>query len=210
MHAAMPSRQRRRSSAAALLLVALALATAPAAAAPAAAATASSANFAAAARSVDPGGQLTVNGYVLEGDTQASTMVLERFEVWAPRCKVWVQAAANAPPRQVPCPTTRYFKGVIAGRPGSSVVLSVRPNGAVTGTADRGNSSWALGKDVPKGAGAAAAAAAAAAPLRSRRVVAGAQTKPPFQCGTVRVPNPAQPQPGPARKLLQVRPRPKG
>lgn len=202
--------QRARSAAATLLLaLALALAASPAevAAVPAAAAAASSASFHSAARAVDPGGELAVTGYRLEGDAADSTLQLERFEVWAPGARVWLQAAATAPPQQVAPPATRYFRGSIAGQPGSSAMLAVRPDGGVSGSAQRGNASWVLGKPgAPRGASAAAAAAAAAAPLRSRRAVAGTQDKPPFRCQDKVAPQLVRAQPqGPQRQLLQVR-----
>ena len=76
----------RRQAAAALLLALLALAAAPspAHAAAAAAASASAASFAATARTVDVGGQLTVTGYRLQGDAAESTLQLQRREIWAP------------------------------------------------------------------------------------------------------------------------------
>ena len=193
------------------LALALALAAAPAgvAAVPAAAAAASAAGFHAAARAVDPGGALTVTDYRLEGDAAASTLQLERVEVWAPGARVWLQAAPDAPPQQVAAPATRYFRGSIAGQAGSAAFMAVSADGGVSGYAFRGNASWALGKaGAPSGASAAAAAAAAAAPLRSRRAAGGPRDRPMFRCEEAVAPPGLQ---GPAaaaapqRQLLQVR-----
>ena len=82
-----------------------------------------------------PGLTVKVDGLV-NGDTTASTLELERFEVWAPGAKVWIQAAADAPPQERPPPATRYFRGRIAGAPNSRVLLSVRANGAVNGVVE--------------------------------------------------------------------------
>lgn len=183
----MPAGSRSGMVAAAYFLAAVLLAASPAAvsAAAAAAAAASSASFAAAAQTVDPGGSLTVSSYRLQGDAQDSTLQLKRFEVWKPGAKVVLQAAINAPPLERAPPATRFFRGIIAGFPSSAVILTVQPDGGVSGMAYRGNASWALGKEgVPAGASAAVAATAAAAPLDSQKVrPEDVKALPPFSCG---------------------------
>lgn len=100
-----------------------------------------------------------------------------------------MQSSKRSPPRRIPRPTTAFFKGSIAGAPGSSVLLSVGKNGAVHGIAHRGNTSFILARSKGPTAGGpvAAAAAMAAAPLASRRTTS-AQTKelPRFSCGSQR------------------------
>ena len=176
---------RRLFIAAALALAAF---VAPAAAAPAvtAAAAAHAAAFAAAARAVDAGGQLQVSGLRLDGEGADSALQLRRFEVWAPGAVVWVQAAPDAPPMQMRPPAgARYFRGSIAGSPGSAAVLAVLPDGSVDGFVLRnGSSSWSLGRPAaPPGASAAATAAAAAAPLATQRADASLAARRPFRCG---------------------------
>ena len=213
-------------AAALLLVAALALVAAPggARAASAVIAAAAAPSFAAAAQAVQPGGNLTVTDYRLEGDAAASTLQLRRLEVWAPGARVWLQAAADAPPQQVAAPATRVFRGSIAGHPESAVIMAVSADGGVSGHAFRGNASWALGKaGAPSGASPAAAAAAAAAPLASVMVQPkDVQALPPFACGVAGLgpagdaagsgsssssgPAAGNPLGGSARKLLQVRP----
>lgn len=185
-------------------------------------AAAAAPSFASAALAVDPGGNLTVIGYRLQGDAADSTLRLRRMEVWAPGAQIWLQAATTAPPQQVAPPPSLYFRGSIAGQPGSAVIMSVSADGGVSGYAFRGNDSWALGKPgAPRGASAAAAAAAAAAPLSSVIVQPeDVQALPPFKCGVSGLghthqpadssgggsgPAAGNPLGGAARKMLQVR-----
>ena len=126
----------------------------PALAAPSVAA-ASAAGVAAAALAAAPGRQLTISGLQLEGDSQASSLTLQRLEVWHPASKVVVHAAGGEVARAPP--PTRWFTGSLAGAPGSSVVLAVHPDGRMAGAAYRGNATWALTR-APAGPAAAAAA----------------------------------------------------
>lgn len=200
-----------------LLAAALAALTPTRAAQQATASAAAGAAFTAAALSVEPGGQLTVQGYQLEGDAVASTLELTRFEVWKSGSKVVVHGAGGAVER--PAPATRFFRGAIAGAPHSSAMLSVRASGAVSGVAYRGSQSWVLGRPGAAGAAKAAGAGASATapggpqPLRSRLVrLEDRQAIPHTKCsGTkrhTRLPGTgaAQPAPGagPARKLRQA------
>ena len=128
--------------------------------------------------------------------------------------QIVVQSSRSRPAVRLPRPTTAFFKGSIAGAPGSSVLMAVQPNGAVHGMAHRGNASFVLARSprpTAAAAGPAAAAAAmAAAPLSSRRTTS-TQTKalPKFNCGVKHAPAPAGlPRPaaagGGGRRLKQV------
>ena len=128
--------------------------------------------------------------------------------------QIVVQSSRSRPAVRIPRPTTAFFKGSIAGAPGSSVLMAVQPNGAVHGVAHRGNASFVLARSPRPTAAAAgptaAAAAMAAAPLSSRRTTS-TQTKalPKFKCGVNHAPVPAgRPRPAatPAggRRLQQV------
>ena len=128
-------------------LVALAAAPLPAASAPQAAAVPASAGaaaLAAAARSVPLGGKLTVSGWPLQGEAQAATFELQRFDVWRSDAKVVVHRPGAAPEVQR-APTHAYFKGAIAGNPQSAVLLAVHADGRVAGLASA-NGHWALGR----------------------------------------------------------------
>ena len=102
-------------------------------------------------------------------------MVLTRFAVWKPDAQIFFHRGGAQLPMVSSPPDTRFFKGTIAGAPGSWVVLTVQPNGQAAGTAFRGASLWAVGRGAASAAGPAAAAApggAAAAPLASRKATA--------------------------------------
>lgn len=164
------------------------------AASPAATVSATSgATFAQTARAVGAGGSLTVTGYRLAGDAAVSTLELKRFEVWKKDAVVAIQSSVNSPAAMKPAPDTRYFRGTIAGVPGSAAMLAVRPDGGVTGMAWRGNTTWTLGRagglaTLGNSAGAQAAAispGAASGALSSVKVDAtDLETLPPFQCGS--------------------------
>lgn len=130
------------------------------------------------ARTVGKRQALIVNNFVLEGDTKPSTLVLKRVEVWRPNAKV-VTMTPRGPVTRGP-PDTRMFRGTVAGSPGSSVVLTVRENGGVSGLALRGKSSWSLGK---RGQG----GSPTTAPLGSRKSRPGEQANlPKFTVDDVR------------------------
>lgn len=125
-----------------------------------------------------------------------------------------VQSSKHSPPLRLPRPSTAFFKGSIAGAPGSSVLLSVQPNGAVHGVAQRGNASFILARSPAATAGSgpvAAAAALAAAPLASKKTTAAQMAAlPRFDCGAKRKPVPAglpraAATPSGSRRLKQVR-----
>lgn len=166
------------ASAAALLLV-----VCPAAAAAAlevATVPASSPALAAAARAVGPGRSLRVTGHRFAGDSAPSTLVLERFDIFRPHAVIEIRGRPGSRPRRQAPPDTRFFRGHIQGDPSSSVMLSVRPSGAVTGLAFRGHAAWALGQTASPPAGIAAAAASAGGGLQSRQVRPSG--KKPFKC----------------------------
>lgn len=126
--------------------------------------------------------------------------------------QIVVQSSQHSPARRIARPATAYFKGSIASAPGSSVLLSVHPNGAVHGLAYRGNASFILarsgGPEASASSPAAAAAALAAAPLSSRRATsAQMRALPRFGCGVQRRPVPAGSLPSAGmgtRRLSQV------
>ena len=140
--------------------------------------------------------------------------MLQRFEVWDPAAKIVVDRGGGSTPTVHGPPDVRYFKGAIAGAPGSLAVLAVDPSGGVNGLAVRGKEEWALGRPRPAPQAAAAGGGGAApAPLSSRKAAPGdGASRPPFQCGAAglyphqlkQARQPSSPGDG-ARKLLAVR-----
>lgn len=129
--------------------------------------------------------------------------------------QIVVQSSGNRAPRRIARPSTAFFKGSIAGAPGSSVLLAVQPNGAVHGMAHRRNASFVLARQPRPTAAAAGPAAAAAAlataPLSSRKTTSTqTQALPKFNCGVQhkaappRQPRAAGASSGSSRKLQQV------
>jgi Metallo-peptidase family M12/Divergent InlB B-repeat domain len=98
-----------------------------------------------AMRTIDRGGRVNLTGILLEGETDTSTLELQRFEVWRPDAVVMVGG------RRVPPPKTLYFRGSVEGHPGSSVLLSIRETGEVMGLALRADGGWAIGKSAGEG-----------------------------------------------------------
>ena len=128
-------------------------------------------------------------GYRLEGQATDSTLELRRLEVWDPAAKVVVHPGGGTKPTTQGPPDVRYFKGSVAGAPGSTVVLAVDAAGGVSGVATHGSERWALGR--PALSPVAAAAGVAPAGLSSRKVPrsgSGAAPRPPFQCGADALP----------------------
>ena len=123
-------------------------------------------------------------GLWLEGQAADSTLELQRFDVWDPAAKVVVHPGGGAQPTTQGPPDVRYFKGSVAGAPGSTVVLAVDAAGGVSGMATHGSERWALGR--PALPPLAAAAGVAPAGLSSRRATAGtsvAANRQAFHCG---------------------------
>ncbi|KAL4426094.1 hypothetical protein ABPG77_002680 [Micractinium sp. CCAP 211/92] len=172
------------AAAAALLLFACAASAEAAVARGASAATvaASSPALVAAARAVGPGHGLRVTGHNFAGDKKPSTLVLERFDIFRPGAVIEIRGLPGSRPRRQAPPDTRFFRGHVQGEPSSSVMLSVRPNGAISGLAFRGHAAWALGNPASVTTGVAAAAVPGGG-LQSRRVQPQAQGKKSFKCG---------------------------
>lgn len=133
---------------------------------------ATSPDFVNVALAVPMGGKLTVSNYLLEGDTEPSTLVLERFAVWMPDATVIVAGTPRAPPDTrcecallllllpaglgvrlaadalaVPArPGCSYFRGTLQGNEFHVATLFVRSDGGVGGMGLRSETMWMLGK----------------------------------------------------------------
>lgn len=148
---------------------------------------ASAAAVAAAARA---GGQLTIAGLTLDGETQPSSLDLEPVDVWSTDARVVVHGAGGEQQEEAP-PSTRMYRGSISGRPRSTVMVMVGDEG-ITGIANDGSDLWSLGAATPVGPSVAAAAAGPGPSLSSfkaRRpggpVAAAAASPPRRRCGNV-------------------------
>ncbi len=137
------------------------------------------------ARSLGRGAELRVKEFVLEGQSSAATLELERFDVWRPDAVVEIDG------RRVTPPATAYFRGTVSGEEGSAAMISVRENGEMQGIVQKGGRTWLVGKGrSQKG-------------LRSKKADEG--ELPPFECGNddafspqERLSGPNGPDPAPA------------
>ena len=160
----------------------LALATLPAACL--AATVPAAAGVAATALATPFGGKLAITGLHLQGDAAASTLDLERTQVWLDGAQLEVHTAAGV--EMLPPPDIRTFRGGIAGAPGSSVILTVQPDGTMKGIASRGGAYWTLASAAALAGPSAAAIGALPTALSSRSVTAAelAASAPKKPCGT--------------------------
>ncbi|MFN2378238.1 MAG: M12 family metallo-peptidase [Candidatus Binatia bacterium] len=101
---------------------------------------ASSAGLAASARNVGKGQGLTIRGLTLEGQGSASTLELERYDVWREGAIIEVDG------QKVGIPDTRYFRGKVRGEEGSVAMVSVRSSGEVQGLVQKDGRTWLVGK----------------------------------------------------------------
>jgi hypothetical protein len=158
------TRLRRRACAAGVLCIL------PIAAAATAAPTqirAGNRELASVARSVGKGAQLRIKGLALRGETEDSTLELERFDVWRPDAVIEIDGQQATPP------ATAYFRGHVAGEDGSVAVVSVRESGEVQGVVQKHGKTWLVGKGRSQRA------------LHSRS--ADDEALPPFECANDQV-----------------------
>ena len=120
------------------------------------------------ARGLPAGGKLRVDGLRIDGI--ASSLDLERFEVWAADAEVLVDGARHAAPQ------TAYFRGTVEGDPESVVFLAVRPGDGVAGLIARGGAYHGIGRVRRSGA------------LRTRKVDLSHVDGVPFGCETDSLP----------------------
>jgi len=120
-------------------------------------------DLASSARSLGRGAGLVIKGLVLEGQSEASSLELTRFDVWRPDAVVEVDG------QRVLAPNTAYFRGTVRGEEGSAVLISVRDSGEIQGLVQKSGRSWLVGKGRNQRA------------LHSRRT--DDTELPPFECG---------------------------
>ena len=97
-------------------------------------------NLSNAARGLGKGAGLEIRGLKLAGEDIASTLKMERFDVWRQDAIVEVDG------RRVSPPASAYFKGTVDGDASSVAMLSVRESGEVQGIVQKGGKSWVVGK----------------------------------------------------------------
>lgn len=113
----------------------------------------------AAARGVPFGGTLRLEGVALDGVSEA--LDLERFRVFSPDAEIVVHGEEGVTER-LPAPDNAYFRGRVAGDPGSVAVLAARETGEVRGIVLRQDRSYVLGSELRDDGGPARLAARAA------------------------------------------------
>jgi hypothetical protein len=98
-----------------------------------------------AAGAVRLGGRLRVED-VRKADTgESAAFVLERFEVFTADATITVHGAHGD--EVLPPPANAYFRGTVAGRPGSRVFLAVLEDGTAQGMVDEGGEIYLIGGD---------------------------------------------------------------
>jgi hypothetical protein len=84
------------------------------------------------------GGQRVVIEQMPMFDGNPATVVLERFEVWAPDAQI-IKYDKDRKETRVPRPTTKFYRGRINGDAESLVFVSVQANGEIDGMAFSGD-----------------------------------------------------------------------
>ena len=83
------------------------------------------------ARAVPIGGELRIEGAVLDPGGPPEAIDLERFRVFSPDARIVVHGPGGAV--TLPAPAHAYLRGTVAGRPGSRVVLTALEGGGLRG-----------------------------------------------------------------------------
>ena len=84
------------------------------------------------------GGEKLVIDQMPMFDGNPATLVLERFEVWAPDAQI-IRYDADRKETRVPRPATKFYRGRISDDPDSLVFISVEANGNINGMALSGD-----------------------------------------------------------------------
>lgn len=92
-------------------------------------------------------GKLTVDLPLIDGEPAA--IELEPFEVWRDNAAIVVYGA-NGSQRSIPVPSTRLYKGRVAGVVDSAVFLAVEPSGDLRGMIAMRDRLFQIGRGVPR------------------------------------------------------------
>ena len=96
----------------------------------------SGADLAVEASRISTGQRLQVTGIDLPATGESIVLEVERFEVFAPDAEIVVHGAGGHVTR-LPAPANAYFRGKVAGEPGSRVFLEVLESGQTRGIVTR-------------------------------------------------------------------------
>jgi hypothetical protein len=119
-------------------------------------------NLAKAAAAAPLGSRLRVENVETADTGETSAFVLERFNVFTADAKITVHGAQGD--EELPPPANAYFRGTVAGQPGSRVFLAVLPDGTAQGMVNEGEEMYLIGGDDEP------AAKALRAPLAMHRI----------------------------------------
>ena len=143
-------------------------------------------DFPRAAAATPVGGQVRLENVLVAENGEPAAFVLERFQVFTEDARITVHGDGGVE-TVLPAPAHTYFRGVIDGRPGSRVFLTVMADGATRGVASDADGFHLIGGDGAK--------ALAKGPLEMRRVdpvLLKAASGKGFSCGNEKLP-PAPP-----------------
>src|SRR5258708_9295709 len=94
-----------------------------------------------------PGKKLVIGHVpILDGDPMSLELV--PFEVWAPNATIVVHEADGKTTHTLAPPATKFYKGGVVGEPGSTVAVSVEPNGHIEGKIFVRNRIFYIGRGV--------------------------------------------------------------
>ena len=139
-------------------------------------------DLSAVAAQLPVGGKLDLTGVRKAGSAEAATLELERLEVFASDATITVHGLTGE--QVLPAPATRYFRGKVAGDPGSRVFLAVPAAGdGIQGVITGRGTAWVVGPSDFRGK--------AGAPGLMMSPVAGLTSlKNDFTCGSDLLPPP--------------------
>jgi len=81
-------------------------------------------------------------------DGNATSLQLQRFEVWAPDPQIIVYENDGRSFHKLPRPETKFYKGTVNGDPESLVEISVGKNGRIAGIVIAGDRTFEIGRGV--------------------------------------------------------------
>lgn len=125
------------------------------------------------------GGRLMLRDVQVADTGEPAEFVLERFQVFAADAEITIHGDPGE--EVLPAPENAYFRGEVAGRPGSRVFLAVLADGTAQGVVTEGEESYLIGQED--------GAKALGAPLEMHRVHPSAlKSGPGFACGNDKLP----------------------
>jgi hypothetical protein len=176
-----------------LILVSGALAIAAAPAGAADLPRVQSRDFAATAAGLAAGARLRLEGVEVADTGEAAAFDLERFEVFARDARITVHGDAGD--RVLRAPANVYFRGTLAGKPGSRVFLARLADGGAQGMISEPGATYLIGGD-PSASGAAKALGGPLVMHRVDPVLLKSSRREASACGNATLPE------GPGNQML--------